>query len=140
MTDQTDEKPLPPTPSTWLEEIPPLVLHHTAENLRVLDIGYCARVTDDAIAGVVAHAPKIQSLVLSGCTALTDASLHHICRLGDNLDTLMMAHVPQITDRGVVKLVRFCGSLRSVDFACEWTEAYALLGLMDIQSVGILPI
>lgn len=120
--EERGEKPLPPTPATWLEEIPPLIVHHTAENLRILDIGYCAKVTDDAIAGVVAHAPKIQSLVLSGCIGLTDKSLEHICRLGDNLDTLMMAHVAAITDRGIVKLVRLCGNLRSIDFACEWQK------------------
>ncbi|KZP04916.1 RNI-like protein [Athelia psychrophila] len=132
--DESDEKPLPPTPATWLEEIPPLVLHHTAENLRVLDIGYCAKITDDAIAGVVAHAPKIQSLDLSGCVALTDVALEHICRLGDNLDTLTMAHVPHITDRGIVKLVRACGSLRSVDFAfCRH------LTDMTVLEIAVLP-
>jgi len=113
------EKPLPPTPTTWLEELPPLVLRHTAENLRILDLGYCTKITDDAVAGIVAHAPKIQSLVLSGCVALTDKALDSICRLGDNLDTLMMAHVTKITDRAVVNVTRSCANLRSADFACK---------------------
>lgn len=113
------EKPLPPTPTTWLEELPPLVLRHTAENLRILDLGYCTKITDDAVAGIVAHAPKIQSLVLSGCVALTDKALDSICRLGDHLDTLMLAHVTKITDRAVVNLTRSCANLRSADFACK---------------------
>ena len=117
-----NEKPLPPTPVTWLEELPPLVLRHTAENLRILDLGYCAKITDDAIAGIVAHAPKIQSLVLSGCVALTDRAVENICKLGDNLDTLMMAHVTNITDHAVVKLTRSCGNLRSADFACKRSQ------------------
>jgi len=115
------EKPLPPIPTTWLEELPPLVLRHTAENLRILDLGYCAKITDDAIAGIVAHAPKIQSLVLSGCVALTDKAVEYICQLGDNLDTLMMAHITHITDCAIINLTRSCGNLRSVDFACKHT-------------------
>lgn len=114
-----DEKPLPPSPKTWLEELPPLILRHTAENLRILDLGYCPKITDDAIAGIIAHAPKIQSLVLSGCVALTDDAISSICHLRDNLDTLMMAHVANITDRAIVKLARSCWKLRSADFACE---------------------
>jgi len=119
-TNESDtEKPLPPTPITWLEDLPPLILRHTAENLRILDLGYCTKITDDAIAGIVAHAPKIQSLVLSGCVALTDKALESICKLGDNLDTLMMAHITNITDPAIVNLTRSCGNLRSADFACK---------------------
>lgn len=120
-----EEKPLPPSPKTWLEELPPLILRHTAENLRVLDLGYCPKITDDAIAGIIAHAPKIQSLVLSGCIALTDDAIESICNLGDNLDTLMMAHVANITDRAIVNLARSCWKLRSADFACEYSSCRA---------------
>jgi F-box and leucine-rich repeat protein GRR1 len=111
------EKPLPPMPTTWLEQLPPLSLRHTAENLRVLDLASC-KVTDDAIEGIVAHAPKIQSLTLSGCNLLTDRSLECICKLGHHLDALMLAHVANITDRAVVKLVRACSNLRCVDVSC----------------------
>jgi F-box and leucine-rich repeat protein GRR1 len=84
-----------------------------------LDLGYCTKITDDAIAGIIAHAPKIQSLVLSGCVALTDKAVEYICKLGDNLDTLMMAHVSDLTDRAIIDLTRSCGNLRSADFACK---------------------
>lgn len=112
------EKPLPHRPITWLEELPPLILRHTAENLRVLDLTAC-KITDDALAGIVTHAPKIQTLILSGCSQLTDKALMSICQLGEHLDVLMLAHVPKITDRGVVKLARSCPNLRCVDVACE---------------------
>lgn len=128
-----DEKPLPPSPKTWLEELQPLVLRHTAENLRILDLGYCPKVTDDAIAGIIAHAPKIQSLVLSGCVALTDNAIESICNLGDNLDTLMMAHVANITDRAIVHLARSCWKLRSADFACEFFSCRDFAPLPDFQ-------
>ncbi|KAG6854874.1 hypothetical protein C0991_012064 [Blastosporella zonata] len=110
------EKPLPPRPVTWLERLPPLILRHSAENLRVLDLTSC-RITDDAIEGIIVHAPKIQSLILSGCTMLTNRALEAICKLGEHLDVLMLAHASNITDGAVVKLARACWNLRCVDVA-----------------------
>ena len=89
MPNFSHEKPLPPRPTTWLDELQPLTLHHTAHNLRVLDLSSC-NITDDAIEGIVAHAPRIQSFILSGCTALTDRSLESISKLGPHLDVLML--------------------------------------------------
>lgn len=116
--DSEDEKPLPHRPTTWLDQLPPLILRHTADNLRVLDLTLC-KITDDAIEGIVAHAPKIQTLMLTGCTLLTDRSLESICKLGDHLDVLMLARVSNITDKAVVRLARSCVNLRCIDIACE---------------------
>ncbi|GLB33965.1 putative SCF E3 ubiquitin ligase complex F-box protein grrA [Lyophyllum shimeji] len=116
LLDAEDEKPLPPRPVTWIDKLPPLILRHTAENLRVLDLTSC-KVTDDAIEGIVRHAPKIQSLILSGCTMLTDRALDSISNLGEHLDVLVLAHVANITDRAVVKVARSCWNLRCVDVA-----------------------
>ena len=119
-TELTFDKPLPPRPNTWLEELPSLILRHRAENLRVLDLGYCIKLTDEAVVGIISHAPKIQTLNLSGCVTLTDRSMESICELGGNLDILMMAHVSKITDQAIVKLARSCVKLRSIDFACKF--------------------
>lgn len=116
------EKPLPPRPITWLDTLPPLILRHSAENLRVLDLTFC-KITDDAIEGIVTHAPKIQSLILSGCSLLTDRAVGSICKLGEHLDVLILAHVANITDRAVVRLARSCVNLRCVDVACEFSYA-----------------
>lgn len=116
------EKPLPPRPITWLDTLPPLILRHSAENLRVLDLAFC-KITDDAIEGIVTHAPKIQSLILSGCSLLTDRGVASISKLGEHLDVLMLAHVANITDRAVVRLARSCMNLRCVDVACESSYA-----------------
>lgn len=115
---QDDEKPLPHRPTTWLEQLPPLILRHTAENLRLLDVSFC-KITDEAIEGIVSHAPRIQTFILSGCSLLTDKALESISKLYDHLDVLMLAHVSNITDRAVVKLARSCTNLRCVDVACE---------------------
>jgi F-box and leucine-rich repeat protein GRR1 len=49
---------------TWVENLPPLILTHTAEHLQVLDLAYCPQLTDESIGGIVAHAPMIETLVL----------------------------------------------------------------------------
>lgn len=117
-SEKSDEKLLPYTPATWLEQLPPLILRHTAENLRLLDLSFC-KITDGAIEGIVNHAPRIQTFILSGCSLLTDKAMESISKLYDHLDVLMLAHVSNITDGAVVKLARCCTNLRCVDIACK---------------------
>lgn len=116
---ESNEKPLPHRPTTWLELLPPLILRHSADNLRVIDLTQC-KITDNAIQGIVRHAPRIQTFILSGCSLLTDRALDSISELKDHLDVLMLAHVSNITDRGVVNLARACINLRCIDVACEF--------------------
>ena len=101
--------------------LPPLILPpaYSPDNLRVLDLGYCTKLTDEAMAGIVSNATKIQTLTISGCARLTDRTMESICMLGENLEVLSMANVSKITDPGVVRLVRACTRLRSVDVNCE---------------------
>ncbi|TFK55527.1 RNI-like protein [Heliocybe sulcata] len=120
-------------PASWLNMLPPLVLQHTAENLRVLDISYCTKLTDRAIEGIVQHAPRIQTLVLSGCTSLTDAAIDSVCNLADFLDVLLLAHVTNITDRALVRLSRSCTKLRCVDLA--FCRRITDLGVSELASL-----
>ncbi|KAH7914401.1 hypothetical protein BJ138DRAFT_1000161 [Hygrophoropsis aurantiaca] len=113
----SSEKPLPHRPSTWLDQIPPLILRHTAENLRVLDISYCTKITDETVEGIVSHAPRIQTLALAGCTNLTDRAVKAISKLKEHLGSLVLAHVPLITDNAIVGLARSCTKLGSIDLA-----------------------
>lgn len=99
--------------------MPPLILHHSADNLRLLDLTNC-KITDDAINGIVTHANKLQTLILSGCTQLTDRAVEHISRLGAHLDVLLLARVSSITDRSIIKLSRSCPNLRCIDLSCEF--------------------
>jgi F-box and leucine-rich repeat protein GRR1 len=112
-----------------LEDIPPLILPHTTENLRVLDLTSC-KITDGAVDGIVTHAPRIQTLILSGCSMLTDRALESICKLRDHLDVLMLAHVSNITDRAVFQVARSCPELRCVDVACECLLVWSALNLI----------
>ncbi|KAH7887608.1 hypothetical protein F5I97DRAFT_1804868 [Phlebopus sp. FC_14] len=128
------DKPLPHRPLTWLDELPPLVLRHTAVDLRVLDLSHCAKLTDEAIEGVIVHAPSLHTLSLAGCTNLTNKSIESICSLGVQLGTLNLAHVSQITDSAVVKLARSCLQLRSVDLAfCRLLTDMSVFELAGLQ-------
>ncbi|KAJ7684013.1 hypothetical protein B0H17DRAFT_1073260 [Mycena rosella] len=130
------EKPLPPRPTTWLDELPPLILRHTADNLRILDLSFIGGLTDAAIEGIVGHAPKIQHLRLSGCQQLTDRALESICKLGDHLDVLILSHVAKITDRGVVKLARACTNLRCVDVGfCRNLTDMSVFCLAELRGI-----
>ncbi|KAJ3778929.1 hypothetical protein EV361DRAFT_890271 [Lentinula raphanica] len=136
-----NEKPLPPRPITWIEQLPPLILRHTADNLRVLDLSFC-KITDEGIEGIIAHATKIQNLNISSCSNLTDRSLEAISVLGDNLDVLILAHVTNITDRGVVHFARACRNLRVVDvaFCRNLTDmsVFELSGLVSLRRLSLI--
>ena len=48
-------------------------------NLQVLDLSHCVRLTDAAVLGVVAHAPRIHNLNLARCIELTDRAMWAVC-------------------------------------------------------------
>ena len=119
-----------PRPS---EDLPPLVLSKPLDHLRMLDLTSCSLITDDAVDGIISHAPKIRNLVLSKCTQLTDRTVENICLLGKHLHYLHLGHAANITDRSIKSLARCCTRLRYVDFA---SGSHAL----SIRLVLILPL
>ncbi|KAF5390708.1 hypothetical protein D9757_002645 [Collybiopsis confluens] len=139
--DDGAEKPLPPRPITRVEQLPPLVLRHTADNLRILDLSSC-KITDEAIQGIVTHATKIQNLNISQCSELTDKALESLSSLGEHLDVLTLAHVTNITDKGVVKFARACRNLRVVDvaFCRNLTDmsVFELSGLPSLRRLSVI--
>lgn len=108
--------PFPPPPRP-VDELPPLVLSKPLDHLRMLDLTSCALITDDAVDGIISHAPKIRNLVLSKCTQLTDRTVENVCLLGKHLHYLHLGHAANITDRSIKSLARCCTRLRYVDFA-----------------------
>ena len=49
------------------------------EHLSILDVSGCSLITDDAIEGVVSHAPKIQVVSLLGCVRVSVERVESIC-------------------------------------------------------------
>lgn len=109
------------------EELPPLIICRIFENLRMLDLTACPLITDQAVAGIVSHAPKIRNLVLSKCALLTDRAVESICRLGRHLHYLHLGHASKITDRSVRLLTRSCMRIRYIDFASKSNSTFIVV-------------
>ncbi|RDW71190.1 hypothetical protein BP6252_07753 [Coleophoma cylindrospora] len=88
------------------------------DNLRILDLTSCARLTDRAIEKIIDVAPRLRNLVFAKCRNLTDVAVHAISRLGKNLHYLHLGHCGQITDAAVMHLVRSCNRIRYIDLGC----------------------
>ncbi|KAJ9110655.1 hypothetical protein QFC19_001484 [Naganishia cerealis] len=63
--------------------------------LRTVDLTGCTGITDEAIASIIAAAPKIRALTLAKCIHLTDASIESVAKLGKQLHYLHAAHLNQ---------------------------------------------
>lgn len=106
---------------SWMETLPPLVLPpiYKLGDLRFLDASHCARLTDVAVFGLVAHAPRTSHLNLPGCIKLGDGAMHRLCELGEHLVEIDVAGLERVTDAGVYALVSACPRLRTVDVSCQ---------------------
>lgn len=115
-----NNNPFPTIPNpAHSQEMPPLRLTRRFDHLRMLDLTSCMQITDEALEGIIANAPKIRNLVLAKCHQLTDKSVENICRLGKHLHYLHLGHCSSITDTSVKTLARACTRLRYIDLASE---------------------
>ncbi|KAF5360623.1 hypothetical protein D9756_004615 [Leucocoprinus leucothites] len=124
------------------QSLPPLALNQSFEHIRMLDLTACSKITDDAIEGIVSHAPKIRNLVLSNCGLLTDRGIEAISKLGRFLHYLHLGHANKITDRSIRILARSCTKLRYIDFAnCTLLtdmSVFELSTLPKLRRVGLV--
>ncbi|PIL37439.1 hypothetical protein GSI_01133 [Ganoderma sinense ZZ0214-1] len=104
---------------SWMETLPPLVLPpiYKLGDLRFLDASHCARLTDAAVFGIVAHAPRIAHLNLAGCIKLSNSAMYRLCELGEHLVEIDVAGLEKVTDAGMYALTSACPRLRSVDIS-----------------------
>jgi len=136
--------PFPTVNNSRDDELQPLILYRTFEHLRMLDLTACGHVTDEAVEGIISHAPKIRNLVLSKCMQLTDRAVDSICKLGRHLHYLHLGHASRITDRSVRTLARSCTRIRYIDFAsmffrhtCESRLIYHLLDCVHLTDMSV---
>lgn len=123
--------PFPSSTPIPSDRLPPLRLTRQFEHLRMLDLTACAHITDEAVEGIIAVAPKIRNLVLSKCTQLTDAAVESICLLGKHLHYLHLGHAVGITDRSIHTLARSCTRLRYIDLASEYDSLCSLMAVAN---------
>ncbi|TFK22350.1 RNI-like protein [Coprinopsis marcescibilis] len=131
-----------PFPNADPNALPLLYVNRTFEQLRLLDLTNCSQITDDAVEGIIAHAPKIRNLVLSKCGFLTDRSVDAICSLGKHLHYLHLGHASRITDASVKSLARSCTRIRYIDFAncVKLTDmsVFELSALPKLRRIGLV--
>jgi F-box and leucine-rich repeat protein GRR1 len=72
--------------------LPALRLQHSYDTLRMLDLTSCIALTDTAVEGIIAAAPRIRNLVLAKCGEITDKGVEAICKLGRSLHYLHLGH------------------------------------------------
>ncbi|KAH6914821.1 SCF E3 ubiquitin ligase complex F-box protein grrA [Coprinopsis sp. MPI-PUGE-AT-0042] len=122
--------------------LPPLQVDRSYEQLRLLDLTGCSAITDEAIEGLVSHCPKIRNLVLAKCLLLTDRSVEAICSLGKHLHYLHLGHASRITDGSVKTLARSCTRIRYIDFAncTNLTDmsVFELSALPKLRRIGLV--
>ncbi|KAK3308364.1 uncharacterized protein B0T15DRAFT_106438 [Chaetomium strumarium] len=92
--------------------------NRTYENLRILNLGSCTRLTDRAVEKIVEVAPRLRNLVLQKCRNITDVAVYAISKLGKNLHYLHLGHCGHITDDAVKRLVNSCNRIRYIDLGC----------------------
>lgn len=95
-----------------------LPLGRTFEQLRILDLTSCARLTDQAIEIIISAAPRLRNLVFAKCRNLTNNAVDAISKLGKNLHYLHLGHCGHITDEAVIRLVHACNRIRYIDLGC----------------------
>ncbi|TFK55512.1 RNI-like protein [Heliocybe sulcata] len=122
--------------ATSAELLPPLHLPHSFDHLRMLDLTACARITDTALAGIIAVSSKIRNLALAKSTQITDIGIESICKLGKQLHYLHLGHASTITDKGVKMLARNCTRLRYIDLAnCTHLTDLSVFELSTLQKL-----
>ncbi len=84
---------------------------HPLKQLKSLDLGFCQRLTDDAVLDIVRH-QELQFLNLGFCRRITDDGFSQLARL-QNLTSLNLS-VTSITDSGLAHLTKI-QSLTSLD-------------------------
>ncbi|KAI0439919.1 hypothetical protein F4803DRAFT_21943 [Xylaria telfairii] len=116
--------------------------YRTYENLRILDLTSCSRLTDRAVEKIVAVAPRLRNLVLAKCSNITDVAVHAIATLQKNLHYVHLGHCRNITDDAVKRLVRSCNRIRYIDLGCCTNltdESVTLLAtLPKLKRIGLV--
>ncbi|TGJ87166.1 hypothetical protein E0Z10_g1585 [Xylaria hypoxylon] len=116
--------------------------YRTYENLRILDLTSCSRLTDRAVEKIIDIAPRLRNLVLAKCSNITDVAVHAIAKLQKNLHYVHLGHCRHITDDAVKRLVRNCNRIRYIDLGCCTNltdESVTLLaGLPKLKRIGLV--
>lgn len=88
-----------------------------ASNLRVLKLAGIEEITDFGLELVLSKSLNLENLDLEQCVQITDSSLITLAesKSASKLKTLVLSFCEQITNSGVLKILRKCSSLENLD-------------------------
>lgn len=129
-------------------------LAHYCPNVRTIDLSYMPISDDDLAVVAKGTARSLRSLLVRGCTKLTDASLHLIGSVCHNVDAIDVCALPLVTDDGIAKLAEGLGerltmivfsecknltdaALDSLSAWCTRLEVVTCRGLPLISNAGL---
>ena len=98
-------------------------------NLRCLDVSDCKEITNLGIRAIVKHIP-LTSLILDGCTKLTDECLIYISKKRKALEKLQIDRCSNFTERTLISFIKNANSLVSLSVAGIATEKMNVTDLL----------
>lgn len=109
--------------------------------LETVDLTRCQLVSDAGVLSLVARCPKLSSIVLFGCSRITDASVAALASL--RLESLSFARCPLVSDRSLVPILSSSSgtkeALRSLCLSrCRRLGGESLAQLIELDSLTTL--
>ena len=86
----------------------------TADEVQHLNIGKCAKITDEGLIAAAKHCPQLRSIGLVKLQ-LSDNALDTLTRLCPRIDNMQVSDNALITDLGVLSVARNLVELKSID-------------------------
>ena len=109
-----------------------------ASQLATLDVSFCDRVTDSALAHVSAGLPALTALSLSSCQ-ITDLGIARVAKDLCSLHTLNIGQCVKLTDKSLDIIANQIHSLRSIDlYGCTKISAEGVKALNKCENLKVV--
>lgn len=91
------------------------LIGQSCPHLFEINLEECRGFTDVGVADLVHHCQVLAGLNLNRCYPLTDKAIGEIGRSASRLVDLSLVRCVEMTDKGLLRLLRFCHTLRRLD-------------------------
>jgi len=106
--------------------------------LSKLDLSFCDRVSDSAMAHVATGLPNLRSLSLSSCQ-ISDGGITRLSKDLQYLETLNIGQCVKLTDKSVETIAKQIKSLRSIDlYGCTKISSEGLKVLNKCENLKVV--
>eukprot|EP00299_Pterocystis_sp_00344_P018321 c9151_g1_i1.p1 GENE.c9151_g1_i1~~c9151_g1_i1.p1 ORF type:complete len:556 (-),score=72.28 c9151_g1_i1:79-1746(-) len=106
------------------------IARNLTTTLRILDMSWCAGVTDIGVTVLAMNCPNIKILRLSMCRRVTDEGVMHLARNCHELEELSLAGCRHVGDKSVALLATQCHRLHTLDLV--WCGGITNHGMLHL--------